>query len=85
MTEGKNHSFSYNSSKNIINEYHKILIYIISDVFKICNFKFELTGFTANVQILNNNDKIIIEGLNKINEKSHVNPIDVSSKYLESK
>lgn len=34
---------------------------------------------------INNNDKIIIEGLNKINEKSHVNPIDVSSKYLESK
>jgi membrane fusion protein (multidrug efflux system) len=34
---------------------------------------------------INNNDKIIIEGLNKINEKSHVNPIDVSSKYLENK
>lgn len=34
---------------------------------------------------ISNNDKIIIEGLNKINEKSHVNPIDVSSKYLESK
>ena len=34
---------------------------------------------------INNNDKIIIEGLNKINEKSHVNPIDVSSKYIENK
>ena len=34
---------------------------------------------------ISNNDKIIIEGLNKINEKSHVNPIDVSSKYLENK
>ncbi|MFA6742297.1 MAG: efflux RND transporter periplasmic adaptor subunit [Arcobacteraceae bacterium] len=34
---------------------------------------------------INNNDKIIIEGLNKINEKSHVTPIDVSSKYLENK
>ena len=34
---------------------------------------------------INNNDKIIIEGLNKINEKSHVNPIDVGSKYLENK
>ena len=34
---------------------------------------------------INNNDKIIIEGLNKINEKSKVNPIDVSSKYIENK
>jgi len=34
---------------------------------------------------INSSDKIIIEGLNKINEKSHVNPIDVSSKYLENK
>jgi membrane fusion protein, multidrug efflux system len=32
---------------------------------------------------IRNNDKIIIEGLNKINEKSSVTPIDVSSKYLE--
>lgn len=31
------------------------------------------------------NDKIIIEGLNKINEKSLVSPIDVSSKYVEKK
>lgn len=34
---------------------------------------------------VNNNDKIIIEGLNKINEKSKVNPVDVSSKYVENK
>jgi membrane fusion protein, multidrug efflux system len=34
---------------------------------------------------INNNDKIIIEGLNKINEKSKVNPVDVSSKYVENK
>ncbi|MDD3055978.1 MAG: efflux RND transporter periplasmic adaptor subunit [Aliarcobacter sp.] len=34
---------------------------------------------------INNNDKIIIEGLNKINEKSKVNSIDVSSKYIENK
>jgi membrane fusion protein, multidrug efflux system len=34
---------------------------------------------------INNNDKIIIEGLNKINEKTKVNPIDVSSKYVENK
>ena len=34
---------------------------------------------------INNNDKIVIEGLNKINEKSRVNPVDVSSKYVENK
>jgi membrane fusion protein, multidrug efflux system len=34
---------------------------------------------------INNNDKIVIEGLNKINEKSKVNPVDVSSKYVENK
>ena len=34
---------------------------------------------------INNNDKIVIEGLNKINEKSKVNPIDVSSKYVQTK
>ena len=34
---------------------------------------------------VNNNDKIIIEGLNKINEQSKVNPVDVSSKYVENK
>jgi membrane fusion protein (multidrug efflux system) len=34
---------------------------------------------------INNNDKIIIEGLNKINEKTKVNPIDVSGKYVENK
>lgn len=34
---------------------------------------------------VDNNDKIIIEGLNKINEKSKVNPVDVSSKYVENK
>lgn len=30
------------------------------------------------------NDKIIIEGLNKINEKSLVSPVDVSNKYVEN-
>ena len=34
---------------------------------------------------INNNDKIIIEGLNKINEKTKVNPVDVSGKYVENK
>ena len=34
---------------------------------------------------INNNDKIVIEGLNKINEKSKVNPVDVSSKYVQTK
>lgn len=34
---------------------------------------------------INNNDKIVIEGLNKINEKSKVNPIDLSSKYVQTK
>ena len=34
---------------------------------------------------ISNNDKIIIEGLNKINEKTKVNPIDVSGKYVENK
>jgi membrane fusion protein (multidrug efflux system) len=34
---------------------------------------------------INNNDKIVIEGLNKINEKSKVNPVDVSNKYVENK
>ena len=34
---------------------------------------------------INHNDKIIIEGLNKINEKTKVNPIDVSGKYVENK
>ena len=34
---------------------------------------------------ISNNDKIIIEGLNKINEKSKVNPVDVSSKYVQTK
>ncbi|MDD2290913.1 MAG: efflux RND transporter periplasmic adaptor subunit [Aliarcobacter sp.] len=34
---------------------------------------------------INNSDKIVIEGLNKINEKSKVNPVDVSSKYVENK
>lgn len=34
---------------------------------------------------INNNDKIVIEGLNKINEKSKVTPVDVSSKYVENK
>lgn len=33
---------------------------------------------------INDNDKIVIEGLNKINEQSKVNPIDVSSKYIET-
>jgi membrane fusion protein (multidrug efflux system) len=32
---------------------------------------------------INNNDKIIIEGLNKINMKSKVNPIDVTNKYIQ--
>lgn len=31
-----------------------------------------------------NNDKIIIEGLNKISPKSKVNPIDVTNKYIEN-
>ena len=34
---------------------------------------------------INSNDKIVIEGLNKINEKSKVNPVDVSSKYVQTK
>ena len=34
---------------------------------------------------ISNNDKIIIEGLNKINEKTKVNPVDVSGKYVENK
>ena len=34
---------------------------------------------------INSNDKIVIEGLNKINEKSKVNPVDVSSKYVQNK
>ena len=34
---------------------------------------------------ISNNDRIIIEGLNKINEKTKVNPIDVSGKYVENK
>ena len=34
---------------------------------------------------INNNDKIVIEGLNKINEKTKVNPVDVSGKYVENK
>lgn len=34
---------------------------------------------------ISNNDKIIIEGLNKINEKTKVNHIDVSGKYVENK
>lgn len=33
---------------------------------------------------ITNNDKIIIEGLNKINPKSKVNPIDVTNKYIEN-
>lgn len=32
---------------------------------------------------INNSDKIIIEGLNKINMKSKVNPIDVTNKYIQ--
>lgn len=32
---------------------------------------------------INNNDRIIIEGLNKINMKSKVNPIDVTNKYIQ--
>lgn len=33
---------------------------------------------------ITNNDKIIIEGLNKISPKSKVNPIDVTNKYIEN-
>lgn len=33
---------------------------------------------------ISNKDKIVIEGLNKINEKSRVNPIDVSIKYANN-
>jgi len=32
---------------------------------------------------INNSDRIIIEGLNKINMKSKVNPIDVTNKYIQ--
>lgn len=32
---------------------------------------------------ITSNDKIIIEGLNKINPKSIVNPVDVTSKYIK--